>query len=120
MVYTFVKGSLETVVWNPKKRSALAEFSRGLFKTKDESVALKLRELGYKEITDFPDGPPKEGFEPKPSDLPDLNAGDPNVNIMPPKTETAALLKSQVVEPDASELATGPEDEDDNLDDVEI
>ena len=119
MIFTFVKGSLEAVVWDPKKGVALAEFQRGLFKTKDESVARKLREIGYKEITDFPDGPPPEGFKPKPSKLPDLNAGDPNVNIQPPKTETAALIKSQTR--DGTELAAGPEDEEDaNLDDVEL
>lgn len=62
--YTFIKGALPTVVWNPKTDTALAEFIKGVFTSNDPKVAEVLREMGYKEKSDYPDGPPSGGFEP--------------------------------------------------------
>lgn len=69
--YTFVRGALPSIVWNPLKKNALAEFCdpdskkvTGIFTTTDKEVADKLRGMGYKEKKDFPDGAPKGGFEP--------------------------------------------------------
>lgn len=69
--YTFVRGALPSIVWNPDKKNALAEFCdpdtkkvTGVFVTTDKEVADKLRKIGYKEKKDFPDGAPRGGFEP--------------------------------------------------------
>lgn len=94
--YEFVKGSLEAIVWDPAAGKPLAEFIRGIFVTTDADVAKKLRKLGYRTTSRYPDGPPSEGFHPKPSDQPDLNAGDPSVNIKPAKSEGADLNKSKM------------------------
>ena len=94
-VFVFVKGALESVVWDPEKNRPLAEFSReGLFKTKDETVAKRLLDMGYMLKSDFPYGPPPGGFEPKENPYGEINAGDPNVKIRVPKTEAADLLET--------------------------
>lgn len=63
--FTFVRGSNPSVLWNPRKDAPLAEFNKeGVFKTTNEIVANVLRNYGYKEMKDFPDGPPDGGFKP--------------------------------------------------------
>jgi hypothetical protein len=115
MVYTFVKGSLETVVWDPEKGKPLAEFVNGFFKTKNKEVAQKLTKLGYRDISDYPDGPPDGGFPPQIPDTPPLDTSDPTVDVQPPKTEAQALLKTAIAA-DADKAAAeadGENDEDD-------
>ena len=92
---TFVKGALETVVWDPENKRSLAEFVGGKFTTKDERTIKILRGLGYRSINDFPDGPPEGGFAPKKSEAADINAGDPKVSVRAARTETQALLEHE-------------------------
>jgi len=83
--YVFVRGSLPSVVWDSKKNKALAEFCdpntkkvTGIFITTDETVADRLREMGYREKKDFPDGAPTEGFSPRIHPPPDhITPGGP-------------------------------------------
>ena len=68
--YTFIKGDKPSVVWNPKEGRPLVEFCdankrvTGHFVTTDVKIVKVLREMGYKELKDFPNGPPQGGFEP--------------------------------------------------------
>jgi len=67
--YKFVKGNNATVVWDVKKNKRLCRFEGGLFETDDLEMAKTLRDLGYKEMKDYPHGPPEGGFVPKKSAL---------------------------------------------------
>ena len=87
--YTFVRGARETVVWDPKKNRPLADFGKkGIFETNNASVAKKLREMGYREMKDYPDGPPEDGFKEiakAPPERPTgLNTGDPAAPMREP------------------------------------
>jgi len=69
--FIFVRGANPSVVWDPAANKPLAEFCdpdskkvTGMFVTADEKVAERLREAGYKERKDFPEGAPKGGFTP--------------------------------------------------------
>ncbi len=85
--FTFVKGALDAVVWDPKAGRPLAEFTKvtkGLFKTNDLNVAKTLRKLGYELKNEYPDGPPLEGFEERvDEEFADVNVGDPDTDIQP-------------------------------------
>jgi hypothetical protein len=107
---TFVKGALETVVWDAENKRSLAEFVGGKFTTSDERTIKILRGLGYRSINDFPEGPPEGGFAPKKSDAADINTGDPNVSVKAARTETQALLEHTAKE---RSKAAGQEEEDD-------
>jgi len=68
--YTFVRGAMPTVVWDRERNRTLAEFCdpeskkvTGIFVTTDKRTAGILRNLGYKETKDFPDGAPRSGFK---------------------------------------------------------
>jgi hypothetical protein len=96
MKFTFVKGAMDSVVWNPETDRPLAIFEKGLFTTKSDEVARRLREFGYREIGSFKSGPPGEGFDKQVDPLvASINAGDPSVNIRPAASETQALLKGR-------------------------
>lgn len=86
--YTFVKGARPSIVWNPATKTPLAEFTdpetgrvSGVFKTSDEDVAKKLRELGYKEESDFPQGAPQGGWEEIPEPPTHITPGGPKPSI---------------------------------------
>jgi len=77
--FVFIRGSMPSVVWNPKEGRPLAEFCDenkrviGYFITSDSQVAKVLRNMGYKEDKDYPDGPPHGGHEPAKAKItPDL------------------------------------------------
>ena len=40
-------GEGNKIIWDNKENKLLAKFSRGVFETEDESIANRLRELGY-------------------------------------------------------------------------
>lgn len=74
--FVFVRGANPSVVWDPASNKPLAEFAdpetkkvTGIFVTTNEEVAKKLKELGYKEEKDFPEGAPAGGFVPKEPDV---------------------------------------------------
>ena len=73
--YKFVKGNNETIVWDVKKGKRLCRFDKGLYETDDLAIAKTLRNLGYKEMKDYPHGPPEGGFIPK------------KTKLLPPKRE---------------------------------
>lgn len=83
--FVFVRGSLPSVVWNPKTGRPLAEFCdpdtkriTGVFTTTSAKVAKTLREMGYKESSDYPDGAPVGGFEERIPDPPNhITPGGP-------------------------------------------
>lgn len=117
--FTFIKGSNPSVVWNPNgKKGILASFKDpktgrvvGTFTTTDPKVAKQLRKLGYKRKKDYPNGPPKGGFEEHVHPPPDhITPGGPTpskgvdiavkekktVTTKPSKTETS---KKKVTKP---------------------
>jgi len=112
--YTFIRGANPTIVWNPKTDRMLCEFIDGLLFIDDARIAKKLRELGYKETKDFPDGPPVEGFIPKkttlapppmelnpsgrpaaPSQEPDLDEKEPGKTVINQKATKSKLTKKK-------------------------
>lgn len=66
---TFIKGAMATVVWDPKANKPMAEFVNGLFETSDKRVIDALLSFGYQMESDYPYGPPPEGFVPKKSEM---------------------------------------------------
>jgi len=105
--YIFVRGSNPSVVWDPAANKPLAEFCdpeskkvSGFFTTTDEKVADRLREMGYKERKDFPEGAPKGGFKPLEHE-PDLSApGSPFPKKKPD------ILEEEYEEEDEEEVET--------------
>ena len=103
--YKFVRGNNETIVWDVKKGKRLCRFDRGLFETDDLDIAKTLRDLGYKEMKDYPDGPPEGGFIPKKTKLlpprrelspggPAIPASRPDMD-MEPEVEVAETVIDQ-------------------------
>ena len=88
---TFVKGALETVVWDPDKGKPLAVFEDGKFKTSDSEVAERLIALGYRRLKEFKDGPPAEGFVPK-KDPDFIDVTDKDIRAA--KTESQAMAQT--------------------------
>lgn len=112
--YIFVRGAMPTVVWDPKEGKALAEFcdpeskkATGVFATTDKKVADRLREMGYKEKKDFPDGAPLGGFEAIPPEDPDhITPGGP----IPQKKKDIKVEKKTVTKetlPDKTDKKSG-------------
>jgi len=100
-VHTFVRGALPSVVWDPASDKTLAEFCdpvtkkvTGLFVTEDIIVAKKLKEMGYKEKKDYPEGAPVGGFQPAIPEPPDhITPGGP----VPKKGEDIIVEKDETV-----------------------
>jgi len=89
--WRFYRSNLETIVWNPKTNSPLADFSEGHFTTDDPEVADKLRELGYVEIALDATEPPPDVMVKKPTILPD----DFSVPIIRGNNETAGDIRTE-------------------------
>jgi len=88
--FTFVRGALPSIVWDPDKNKPLAEFVdpitqrvTGVFTTTSKIVADKLREMGYREKKNFPDGvPPAGGFVEIPAKPPGhITPGGPGTGL---------------------------------------
>lgn len=88
----FVRGNLESVVWDEKNSRPLAQFVDGLFETSDERVIRDLDKIGYKRLTDYQDGPPRDGFD-DPDRGPVIDTR--NEDVHPALTETQALMEGQ-------------------------
>lgn len=89
--WRFYRSNLETIVWNPKTNSPLADFSEGHYTTDDPEVADELRELGYVEIALDATEPPPDVMVKKPTILPD----DFSVPIIRGNNETAGDIRTE-------------------------
>jgi len=100
--YIFVRGNGANVVWDVKKSKRLCGFTDGLLKTDDPRTAKILRELGYKEMKDYPDGPPVDGFIPKKTSLlppkKELSPGSPASPASRPDMEMDVDVEETVID----------------------
>jgi hypothetical protein len=92
-VFRFYRSNLPTVVWDPEKGKALAEFIGGQFFTEDKRVAGVLQKKGYPMVPLDATEPPDILFEKGRS----LLVGE-HAKILPPGiTEEVALANEQNV-----------------------
>ena len=86
---TFVRGSKESVVWDPETDRPLVTFIDGLFETDDPDIIERLRILGYRTVRDYGGRPPESGFDgPDRGPIIDVEETD----VRPAKSESQALM----------------------------
>lgn len=88
----FVRGNLESVVWDTEKNCPLANFVDGLFETRDSRVVEKLKEFGYKTLDEYQNGPPADGFS-DPDRGPVIDTRHEDVKAA--KSESQALMEAE-------------------------
>jgi len=105
--YVFVRGSLPTIAWDPVKGVPLAEFCdpttkrvTGKFTTTSKSVARRLKEMGYKAESEYPDDGPVGGFKPRdPEPVTHITPGGPKPDLVVEETVTPETLPDEIVAP---------------------